>query len=89
MRKTVILILIINYGLIRSGLSQQNDINPKIMNESGLHFQSKDAPHRITDAIGATYCYGDLDTCLDKLNSIGISKNRLQKSVQCTVGDFD
>jgi hypothetical protein len=70
-------------------LAQQNALHSNIKNESGLHIQSKDAPPRISDVIGATYCYGTLDTCLDKLKEIGISKNRLQKLVQCTVGDFD
>jgi hypothetical protein len=89
MIKTLILILIINGGFIINGLAQQSDINPNIKNESGIKLKSKDSPHRMTDVIGGTYCYGEVDTCLDILNSIGISKSRMRKSVQCTVGDFD
>jgi hypothetical protein len=69
--------------------AQKNEINPKIKNESPLHLQSKDAPYRITDTDGSTYCHGLLDTCLDKLLEIGISKARLMQKVQCAVGDFD
>ncbi len=89
MRKSFLLTLIINCVFVLSGLGQQNIINQNIKNESRLYLQSKDAPNRITDVIGSTYCHGDLDTCLDKLNAIGISRSKLRKSVQCTVGDFD
>lgn len=67
----------------------QKYIPSNIKNESALHFESTDAPPQITDEIGATYCFGILDTCLDRLLEIGISKFRLQKGVQCAAGDFD
>jgi hypothetical protein len=70
-------------------LAQQNELNLNMKNESPLHIQPKDAPNQITDAIGSTYCSGILDTCLEELRQIGISKTRLSKKVQCAVGDFD
>lgn len=83
----ILVIIILFYSQLL--FAQQNELNPKIKNESTLHLQSKDEPRRITDVIGATYCNGVLDTCLEKLEEIGISKTKLEEKVQCTIGDFD
>jgi len=90
MRKGLLIPLWIFFGFIQNGFSQQEKLNPKIKNESKLHLQAKNAPHRITDVIGATYCYGIIDdSFMEQINKIGISKNKLKELVQCTVGDFD
>ncbi|MCU0361645.1 MAG: hypothetical protein MUF75_13215 [Bacteroidia bacterium] len=87
MRTAWLLLLIFIFGLLTKG--QQLDLSEKVKNDSPLRLQAKDSPKKITDVIGATYCFGDLDTCLNLLINIGVSKYRLTKFTQCTAGDFD
>ena len=90
MIKNLLITGLIFLVFISDGFSQQIKLNPNIKNESNLHLQSKNAPNRITDVIGATYCYGTVDdVSMIQINKIGISKNKLKELVQCTVGDFD
>lgn len=80
-------------------LALQDDLDPKIKNESSLEFVPKGSTLRgkgvINNVTGATYCSGSVEKS-EELKRVGISTLKLSGflsffvgSVQCTVGDFD
>lgn len=91
MNKSILISSLMFLGFIQQGFSQQEKLNSNIKNESKLHLQDKNAPKRLTDVVGATYCHGTIDdtSIMKEINKLGITENKLKESIQCTAGDFD